>query len=127
MGSIFCPKCERRLTPANPPGPMTCDGCSHAFDPSTVRWRKPHLLRRLLGWFLILVAALSALQSAPLLLLPIDESRVAGLIGHFSVPFLLFLGGRALAQSRLVEDPAPPDAPQGSPPPGSLDRPASRA
>lgn len=60
----------------------------------------------------MLMASLAALEAAPLLLLPMDERLVAYLVGRLLVPFLIFLGGRALAQSRLVEDPAPVDEPQ---------------
>lgn len=109
MASTLCPSCGRKLSPAAPNAPMTCDGCGHAFDPARVRWQKASLPKRLLGWFLIVVAVMSALRSLPeALALPYDrDETVPYVIGLYLVPFLLLIAGRALSRSRLVEDPAP--------------------
>ncbi|OJW09439.1 MAG: hypothetical protein BGO49_12955 [Planctomycetales bacterium 71-10] len=116
MASTLCPNCGRKLFPVDPGAPMTCDGCSHAFDPTRVRWRAPSPPRRLFGWFLILVAVLTAIRSIPQAMIDFNrEGGVASIVGMYLVPYLIFLAGRALSRSRLVEDPAPGGAEATSP------------
>ena len=117
---IECPFCQRALRVSHVSGPIACDGCGGQFNPGKLRYRPASLLRRVIGWAIVVIGLFRLLTNITVLLFvggvgagKTSDSRNWDIVILVAmtcvVPIVAIAAGLALKRGRMVLDPAPDD------------------